>query len=96
MFETSWTGFTGTFKALKTVKKFLLIEMEHITSRPIDSARTNYTSDTVIKFVEDEIIVPFGLPKRVMSDNATDFLAASVQSIIGKTEWSGLPFFHTF
>lgn len=70
----------------------MLVAMEHMNSWLIACATTNYAYDIVIKLVKDEIIVQFGPPERIVSDNEKAFIAASVQSFIKKhgVEWSAV------
>lgn len=66
-----------------------------MNSWPIACATKNYTSDTVIKFFEDDIIVALIPPIRIVSDNEPAIIEAYVQSFWKNTYWSGGPFFTT-
>lgn len=84
LLETFSIGFAGPFSTPMTRQRFVLIDMEHMTGWTIAWATKDATLDTFIRFVEPEIIMPFGSPRRIVSDNATAFMVASVQELMGR------------
>lgn len=70
LFETFLIDFAGPFKETSSEKRHLFIEVEHLTGWPIAVAAKEPTAKVVLNFVQQEIIDPFGLPKRIISDNS--------------------------
>lgn len=51
---------------------------------PIAWATADYIANKLIRFIEEEIVLPFGPLRRIVSDNSTASMAGSVQE---KTKW---------
>lgn len=71
--------FAGLYKPVKTEKIFALIAVERMVGWPIPWATTDFTAETVMRFIEEDMVLLFGPPKRIFSDNAIAFAVGSVQ-----------------
>lgn len=90
LFETFSIDFAGPPIASRGGKRFVIIAVEHLTGWPIAWATESSTADTVINFVHEEIVLPFGPPRRIVSDNANAFTAGAVEDFMKKhgIEWN--------
>lgn len=78
-----FVDFFGIFKPSRKVKKISLISVEHPNSCSIAWTKTNSIFDILISLIAKEFIEPLGSARRTISYNATEFMDASVQNIIG-------------
>lgn len=84
IFEIYSFDFAGTFPKSKNRKNFLLIAVEHLTGLPINLPTEDKSTRTVAQFMETEILLHFGPPKTILSENAGFFTAASLLTFLGK------------
>ena len=84
LFSAFSLDFAGPLPETTKGNKFVLIGVEHLTNWPIAIATPNSTAEVVINFVRDEIVRPFGPPKRIISDNATCFKAGALEDFVRK------------
>lgn len=63
---------------------YLLVAVNHLTSWPLTRATITDTTEVVVKFVEEEIIRPFGPPRTIVSDNAKAFTEKLVEDLMQK------------
>lgn len=75
LFEVFSIDFEGSFPESSAGHRYLLICVEQLTGWPILAATQRATAQTVVKFLTEKIIPPFGAPGAVVSDNATSFTA---------------------
>lgn len=56
-------------------------------------ATADSTANTVIRFIEEEIMLPFGPLRRIASDNSTEFMAGSMQEYAKEKDvyWKAVP-----
>ena len=78
LFDVFSIDFAGPFNTTPRGNKHLLVCMEHLTGWPIVCPTPTATAAEVINFVEDQIILPFGHPKTIVSDNGPCFTARSL------------------
>lgn len=71
IFDVFSFDFAGPFPKTKQGISFLLVAVEHLTGWPIAIPCERSNADTVIRFVEEQIVHPFGPPRTIVSDNAT-------------------------
>lgn len=62
--------------------KNILICVEHLTGWPIARATADQTANSVIQFVEEEIITLFGPPKTIVSENGSGFTAHNFKEFL--------------
>lgn len=81
--------FASPFPETTAGNKFLLVSVEHLTGWPIVSPTKLATAQTVLNFIKQKIIPPFGAPKVVITDNGACFTAQVLQSFMRQcgTSW---------
>lgn len=84
LFDVFSIDFAGPFIVTKNDYKYLLICVEHLTGWPLVTPTRTATADEVIRFVQNEIILPFGHPRINVSGNATCFTAGVLQDYMLK------------
>ena len=84
LFDTYSVDFAGPLPRTPTGEKYILVAVEHLTGWPIARATATSTAEEVLKFVKEEIIHCFGLPRVVVSDNATCFTASVLESFMAR------------
>lgn len=74
-FEVFSIEFAGPFPETGMDHRHLLVCVEHLKGWPIVVPTRDATAQVVRNFISTEIIHPFGIPKKVVSDNAQCFTA---------------------
>lgn len=74
--------FTGLFPTSVVGNRYLLVGAEHLTVWQVVAATRRATSETVIMFIKEKILVPFGPLGVVVSDNAACSTARALQALI--------------
>lgn len=89
LFEVFSVAFAGLFPITKRRNRFLLVYVEHLTEWPIVKATGRVTMKLVVSVLKTEVILSFGAPKTILSDNAACFTAQAVQRLMKSigTEW---------
>ena len=89
LFDTFSIDFAGPLPVGPGGEKYALVAVEHLTSWPMVLATTTDTADTVLKFIAEQIVHPFGPPGTIISDNARCFTAAVVENLVSSygTRW---------
>lgn len=90
LFEVFSIDFAGPIpSSLDGRDRYILICVEHLTNWPIARITENATAEVVARFVEEEVVSPFGPPKKIISDNAGCFTARLLSNLMGKygIEW---------
>ena len=76
--------FAGPLPRKPTGKKYILVAVEHLTGWAIARATETSTAEEVLRFMKEEIIYCFGLPRVVVSNNATCFTASVLDSFMAR------------
>lgn len=71
--------FAEPFPKTKGGFQIILVAVESLTNWPTARATETAAANEVVKFIKEEIRLPFGPPKTVASDNALCFTAAVFQ-----------------
>lgn len=81
--------FGGPLQTPSGGSEYAKIAVEHLTGWPIERETQDETSETVIRFMKEEVIFRFGPPKVVISDKATFFTENKLQKFIyaNKKKW---------
>lgn len=82
LFEVFSIDFAGPLPKSTSGNRFLLICVEHLTGWPIVKATATATAETVRGFIESLILIPFGAPGQIVSDNAACFRAKVLQDFM--------------
>jgi Integrase core domain len=83
IFETFSVDFAGPLPRTLAGNIYILIGIEHLSGWPLAQAYAASTSEEVINFIRSEIIRPFGIPQKILSDNAQCFVALSLREFAG-------------
>lgn len=75
LFDVFSIDFAGPLPTTDSGNRFLLVCVKHLTGWPIVRATDNSTVSVVIRFMEEEIIPPFGALGFFISDNSSCFTA---------------------
>ena len=82
LFDVFSIDFAGPLPTTPRGNKHLLICVEHLTGWPIVCPTPTATASEVITFVDDRIILPFGKPRVIVSDNGPCFTARSLEAFM--------------
>ena len=92
LFDVFSIDFAGPLPTTPCGNKHLLVCVEHLTGWPIACPIPTATAAEVIAFVEEQVIIPFGRPRVIVSDNVPCFTARSLQTFVRKTIKNGKQF----
>ncbi|GBM26817.1 Transposon Ty3-I Gag-Pol polyprotein [Araneus ventricosus] len=95
-FETIAIDLFGPLPESKNKKKWILV-VEDVATRWVELfALTNATARENVTVLMEEIFLRFGLPRRVISDNGTQFVSAVMQQMcyLLKIHQSSIPIYH--
>ena len=84
LFHTYSVDFAGLLPRTPTGNKCVLVAIEHLTGWPIARATESSTAEEVLRFMKEEMIYCFGLPRGVVSDNATCFKASVLDAFMAR------------
>lgn len=87
--------FEWSFRKTSKGNNYILIGLEYFTEWPMGIPVEDATLEVVLKFEQEQIIEPFGFPKRIISDNALCFTATAVTKFTEKGEFIGRRFLLT-
>lgn len=83
LFKTFSNDFPSPFNPSKNGKWFALIALENLTGWPIKYAMENETEAVIVNILDNDVVLTFGLAKRVVSDSATALSAGVVKEYMG-------------
>ena len=84
LFHTWSIDFAGPLPKSKRGNSFLAVAVEHLYNWPVAAAAFEPLSTVVVEFVKKEILMTFGNPIYILSDNGTYFTSAYVQDFAKK------------
>lgn len=92
LFDVISIDLAGPCPCTPSGKKFFLVAIEHLTGWPIAISTDEAAALTVIAFMRKEIIYNIFSPRFVFSDNATCFLATTLQIVMKEyeTKWKAV------
>ena len=77
MIQTPWSliGFdiTGPLKCTENNNRYVIVAIDYFTKFCVAKAIPDFTAQTTAKFLFEEIICRFGMPKSLVSDNGVNF-----------------------
>ena len=76
--------FIGFFPTTSNGNQYIITAIDYATGWPITKAVKNVEAETITKFLIQEIFMYYGLPKELLSDNGTNFLANVVKHYLQK------------
>ena len=82
LFDVFSINFAGPLPTTPRGNKHLLVCVEHLTGWPIVCPTPTATAAEVIAFVEEQVIMPFGRPRVILSDNGSCFTAGSLENFM--------------
>lgn len=82
LFEVFSIDFVGTFSLNDRKKRHILISVEHVKNWPITVVVVTTRASEVIRFMREDIIASYGVPRLVLSDNSTCFTATSPKNLM--------------
>jgi hypothetical protein len=74
--------FVGPLPKTPSGNKWLLVAIDYVTKWPIAKAVKTATSEAVADFIENEIILNFGVPDEIVSDRGQSFNSAVIESLL--------------
>ena len=80
LFDVFSIDFAELFPRTSSGNGFSLVAVEHLTGWPIASATKNAMANVVRRFMEMEVVNPFGPPRVVISENGCCFTAEVLAS----------------
>ena len=84
-----WIGPFGTIQAGSRKKKFLIVAIDYFAKKIEVESLTIITSRKVEKFIWQNIITRFGLPRVLTLDNSTQFDCATLRKYLEDFKISG-------
>lgn len=78
LFEVFSVDFSGPIPKSSRWNCFIIIGVENFTGWQISNETCNGSAETVIKFVEENLVHYFGPPRKLISDNAARFTSNSL------------------
>lgn len=89
LFDVFSINIAGPLPVTAFGSHFLLVCVEHLNDWPIVAPTKRATAETVLQFRKDRILLPFGAPKVIVSDNGTCFTAKVLHDYMEKqgTTW---------
>lgn len=83
--------FIGELPLTKNNNRWLLVAVDYATNWPILRAIPNATSDEIVKFIYEEIVLKFGNPVEIFSDRGANFMSKVLKQYMIKIKSN-----HTF
>lgn len=80
LFEVFLIDFAGLFITSSRKSNYLFIYLDHLTNWTLEKSTNNTTAETIIKFVEEDLVHLFGTPKSIIIDNTYCFLSVSMKN----------------
>ena len=66
--------------------RWIITAIERSTGWPIVRAVPDATSQTVMKFIHEEIFTTYGIPNEILSDNGTNLVSEAVETFFNPTK----------
>ena len=74
-----------------TKKRFIITAVDYCTRWPVAQATQSHDSPTIRRFIGKEISAKFGTPKRIVSDQGTEFMLTKTQDYFSLDQIDHLP-----
>jgi transposase InsO family protein len=74
--------FIGALPKTTKGNRWLLVAIDYCTKWPIARATKSATAETVAEFIENEIILNFGVPDEIVSDRGPAFNSATIEALL--------------
>ncbi|KAJ1392963.1 Ribonuclease H-like superfamily [Sesbania bispinosa] len=84
LFHTRVLDFIGPITPASRGKKWIMVATKHYTRWAEAIATKEAKAEVVTNFIKENIICHFGLPKRIVSDNGTQFIKNKVRRVLEK------------
>ena len=65
-------------------KKYIVVAIDYLTCWIKVTILTNETSQSIMNFIEQEILMRHGYPKRIQTDGGKPFMSAGINSFFAK------------
>ena len=81
-FERWSLDFIGICPETKSKNRWIIVGIDHCTKWPIARAVKEATAESVSKFIYEEIFLPFGSPREILTDRGANFKAQLVEDYL--------------
>ena len=83
-FEKRALDFVGPISPMYRLKKYILVCTDYVTKWVEDKALFRATEKSVVEFIYQEIFTGFGVPREIVTDQATQFTSKLMKELTTK------------
>ena len=81
----------GPMEATKAGNRYILTAVDHLTRWPIALAVPNINEETTIDFLFNQIVVPYGVPKFLLTDRGSNFVSEFTTTFLSRIGCRNVP-----